>query len=161
MKLLTTHICMYSDIGDHGGLFGGTLLGWLGEAGAAFACEYCGSPRMVTKRISEVVFERPLKAGRIIEIYGQIVSVGTSSLSMRIEAMGRDPRGGDEELVCKLDSVFVHVDEDGEPRALPASVHERRTRIRQAEHFLPDMSAMISRAVDRIHALPAPSVSAV
>ena len=37
MELISTHVCKSSDVGFHGNLFGGVMLSWLDEAGAAFA----------------------------------------------------------------------------------------------------------------------------
>ena len=156
MKLLTTRICMYSDVGVHGSLFGGTILAWLGEAGTAFACEHCGSPRMVTKRISEVVFERSVKPGAIIQIYGKLVSVGTTSLSVHIEAHSRDPEADREELVCKLETVFVHVDGQGEPCALRWTAHKHGALARRVALVAPGPVSTFRAA--RIH--PAPDSSA-
>ena len=55
MQLISTHFVKTGNVGYHGNLFGGTLLSWLDEAGAAFAAEKCGSPRMVTVKIAEVI----------------------------------------------------------------------------------------------------------
>ena len=57
MKLISSHVCMTKDVGFHGNLFGGLMLSWLDEAGATLAAEICESPRMVTKKITEVIFE--------------------------------------------------------------------------------------------------------
>ncbi len=49
MELITTKVCMTKDLGVHGNLFGGIMLAWLDEAGAAFACEKAQSTHMVTR----------------------------------------------------------------------------------------------------------------
>ena len=49
---------MKGNIGVHGNLFGGTMLAWLDEAGAAFACEKAQSTHMVTRLIDKVEFSR-------------------------------------------------------------------------------------------------------
>ena len=67
-ELISTHVCKSKDVGVHGNLFGGTMLSWLDEAGAAFSAQVCGTPRMVTKCISEVVFHKPVRPGQIIKI---------------------------------------------------------------------------------------------
>jgi acyl-CoA thioesterase YciA len=50
MELISTHFCKAANVGYHGNLFGGTMLGWLDEAGAIFACQACDTPRMATDR---------------------------------------------------------------------------------------------------------------
>jgi len=47
---------MTKDLGIHGNLFGGILLSWLDEAGAALATEFCHSPNVVTLKIEEMLF---------------------------------------------------------------------------------------------------------
>ncbi len=76
MELISTHFVKTQDVGYHGNLFGGVMLAWLDEAGAIFACQACDTPRMVTKKISEVVFEKPVRPGQIIKIYGEVRGVG-------------------------------------------------------------------------------------
>ena len=44
MELIAQHICKGQNIGVHGNLFGGVMLGWLDEAGAAFAAQCCNFP---------------------------------------------------------------------------------------------------------------------
>ncbi len=90
------------------------MLSWLDEAGAAFAAQVCGSPRMVTKSISEVVFQKPVRAGQIIKIYGEVVSIGTTSATIRLEARRHSVYNGSQRTMCCIDMVFVRIDGDGE-----------------------------------------------
>ncbi len=115
MELISTHICKTQNIGFHGNLFGGIMLSWLDEAGAAFAAQVSGSPRMVTKSISEVVFQKPVRPGQIIKIYGDVLKIGTSSLTIRLEARRHSVYNGSQRKVCSIDTVFVRIDGDGEP----------------------------------------------
>jgi len=115
MELISTHICKTQNIGFHGNLFGGIMLSWLDESGAAFAAQAAGSPRMVTKTISEVVFQKPVRPGQIIKIYGDVLRIGTSSLTIRLEARRHSVYNGSQRLVCSIDMVFVRIDGDGEP----------------------------------------------
>ena len=91
------------------------MLSWLDEAGAAFAAQVCGTPRMVTKCISEVVFEKPVRPGQIIKIYGDVLNVGRTSLTLRLEARRHSVYNGSQKKVCSIDVVFVRIDGDGEP----------------------------------------------
>jgi Acyl-CoA hydrolase len=61
MHYVATKICRASEIGLNGNLFGGTLLSWLDEAGAAFAGYLCRAPNMVTLKMEEVLFRRPVQ----------------------------------------------------------------------------------------------------
>ena len=108
---------MTKDIGVHGNLFGGKMLAWLDEAGAAYACQLAHSTKMVTRFISEVEFSRPVQAGRIVKIYGRPITFGKSSVKVKLEARSHNPHTGKQKVVCTTDMVFVRIDDDGD--ALP------------------------------------------
>ena len=114
MELISTHFCKAANVGYHGNLFGGTMLAWLDEAGAAFACQACDTPRMVTKRISEVVFNKPVRPGQIIKIYGEVRDVGTTSITVHLEARRHSVYNGSQRTVLPTDMTFVRIDGDGE-----------------------------------------------
>ena len=114
LELIATHMCKESCVGYHGNLFGGTMLAWLDEAGVAFASQVCGSPRMVTKSISEVVFVRPVRPGQIIKIYGDVVKIGTSSITIKLSARRHSVVNGSQRPVCDVEMTFVRIDGDGE-----------------------------------------------
>ena len=119
MELISTHFYKAANVGFHGNLYGGTMLAWLDEAGAAFACQACDTPRMVTKKITEVVFEKPVRPGQIIKIYGEVLKVGTRSITIRLEARRHSVYNGSQRTVLSTDMTFVRIDGDGE--AIPIS----------------------------------------
>ena len=81
-KLISTHPIKKSDLGFHGNLFGGTMMSYLDESAAAYACQLCDTPRMVTVKIEEVVFKLPVKVGNILKIYGEApVTVSVSTVT--------------------------------------------------------------------------------
>jgi acyl-CoA thioesterase YciA len=114
VELISTHVCKGQNIGVHGNLFGGVMLSWLDEAGAAFSAQVCGTPRMVTKSISEVSFARPVRPGQIIKIYGDVINIGTASITIRLEARRHSVYNGSQKSVCSIDMTFVRIDGDGE-----------------------------------------------
>ena len=59
MELITTKTILALDIGVNNNLFGGIMLSELDKAGAAYASQICDSPRLVTKKFEEVIFEKP------------------------------------------------------------------------------------------------------
>ena len=113
--LITTKVCMKGNIGVHGNLFGGTMLAWLDEAGAAYACQIAKSTMMVTRCISQVEFCRPVKVGRIVKIYGKTMNVGKTSVQILLEARSHNPQTGKQKKVCSTEMVFVRIDDEGDP----------------------------------------------
>ena len=119
MELISTHFCKAANVGYHGNLFGGTMLAWLDEAGVSFACQVCDTPRMVTKKISEVVFHKPVRPGQIIKIYGEVKVIGNRSITIHLEARRHSVYSGNQKTVLTTDMTFVRIDGDGD--AIPIS----------------------------------------
>jgi acyl-CoA thioesterase YciA len=115
MELITTKICMTLDIGVNNSLFGGNMLSFLDEAAAAYACQLCDTPRMVTKKIEEVVFQNPVKVGNILKIYGEVDTIGNTSITLKLEARKHNVYTGQQKLVCSTKMVFVRIDDEGSP----------------------------------------------
>ena len=124
MELISTRICKEKDVGFHGNLFGGTMLAWLDESGAAFACQSCDTPRMVTLKLSEVVFQKPVRPGQLIKIYGEVKSIGNSTITVSLDARRHSVYNGSQKTVCTTDMTFVRIDGDGEP--VPITDEARR-----------------------------------
>jgi acyl-CoA thioesterase YciA len=125
MKLINKKICMGKDIGIHGNVFGGLLMAWIDEAAAAFATEYCHTPNMVTLRVGELLFKKPLKAGNHIRIYGDVAHLGNTSISLEIEARKYNIYSAEETVVCTTSITFVRIDDDGMPTPIGDTVKSR------------------------------------
>jgi acyl-CoA thioesterase YciA len=113
MHYVATKICRTSEIGLNGNLFGGTMLSWLDEAGAAFAGYLCRAPAMVTLKMEEVLFRRPVKISHHVRIYARVHKIGNTSLTIDVEARRFDFEKELEELVCSTRIVYVKIDADG------------------------------------------------
>jgi acyl-CoA thioesterase YciA len=121
---------MSPDIGVHGNLFGGKMMGWIDEAAAAYACQICDTPRMVTVKINELIFKRPIKVGNLIKIYGEVKDFGRTSVTLNIEVRKHNVYTGEQEVVTKTEIKFVRIDDDGQ--SLPIS---ERVKIRYSQRI--------------------------
>ncbi|MDD5508930.1 MAG: hotdog domain-containing protein [Bacteroidales bacterium] len=128
MVYISTKVCKTSDIGVKGNLFGGTMLSWLDEAGASLASYMCSTPNMITLKMDEVTFKKPVKMGHHIRIYGEVKRIGTSSITLLVEARRCDFPSRSEETVCSTYITFVKIDDDGRAVPIEASVKEMITR---------------------------------
>ena len=124
MEKLAIKLCMTKDIGVHGNLFGGNMLAWLDEAAATWACSICRNPNMVTVKIDEMIFERPVKNGQQVNIYGEVKKMGKSSVTVYIEARNVNFYTGEERLVCTTDFIFVRIDDTGSAIPIDQSVQD-------------------------------------
>ena len=114
MNLITTHPVKKSDLGFHANLFGGKLLAWLDAAGAAYAMEVCDTPRMVTVMIDKCIFKKPAKEGQLIKIYGDVVHIGNSSMTIYMEARAHNVYSGQQSVIPSTNIRFVRIDENGD-----------------------------------------------
>lgn len=125
MQLINKKIVMGKDIGIHGNLFGGTLMAWIDEAAGSFATEFCHTPNMVTIRVGELLFKKPLKPGHHVRLYGEVERLGNTSLTMNIEARKLNVYSGEEMVMCTTSITFVRIDDDGNPTAIGESVRRK------------------------------------
>jgi len=125
MELISQRLCMEKDLGVHGNLFGGIMLSWLDEAAATMAYEVCRSPSMVTLKIEEVLFGKPVKIGFHLKIYGEVFRMGTTSITLNIEARKHNVYNGEETVVCSTNFTFVKIDEQGDPIPISESIRAK------------------------------------
>lgn len=132
MELITTKIAMTMDMGVSGNLFGGRMLSILDEAAAAYASQICDCPKVLTKKIEEVVFESPVKVGNIIKVYGGVDKIGNTSITLNLEARRYNVHTGQEKNVCYTKMVFVRIDDDGNPVPISEQVKIRHKANKQS-----------------------------
>jgi acyl-CoA thioesterase YciA len=123
MRLLGTKVCKKHDLGVHNNLFGGTMLSWIDELAVAYVNEVCYCPNMVTLKVEEVLFTSPVKENNLIKIYGEIVRIGTKSITISVEARKFNVYSHEESVVTTTRLVFVRIDEEG--NSLPIAQHVR------------------------------------
>ena len=129
MEQLNTHPIKKSDLGFHGNLFGGKLLAWIDASAAGYSMQLCDSPRMVTVSIDQCNFERPAKESQLLKIYGKPSKVGTTSMTLYMEARAHNVYTGKQDLVLKTHITFVQIDEGGNPIPLGEKAKKRITNI--------------------------------
>jgi len=125
MEYVTTKICQAGQIGIHGNLFGGIMLSWFDEAGAAYAAYLCSTPHIVTVKMDEVVFKKPVRTGDHIRFFGEVYHVGTSSITLALEARRFLFDNGTYELVCSTEITYVRIDEQGKAVPIDEQIRQR------------------------------------
>lgn len=124
-ELITTHICKTKDVGVNGNMFGGVLLALLDEAGASYAAQVCDNPNVVTIKMDEVAFERPIHVGQLIKLYGSVLKIGKTSVQISIKGMRHNVYTGKQVKVCETTITFVRIDENNEPVPIEKYVKEK------------------------------------
>lgn len=128
-ELITSKICMTKDIGICGNMFGGNLLAILDEAGAMFSTKLIQSKSIVTLKIEEVLFIHPIKTGDLIEIYGELIKFGNTSVTIKLTVKSINPdltinNPLYSQEICTTTMVFVKVGKDGKSDHISNSARE-------------------------------------
>jgi acyl-CoA thioesterase YciA len=125
MEHISTKICKTSDIGVNNNLFGGTMLSWLDEAGGIMASYKCCTPQIITLKIDEVIFKLPVKVNQHIRIYGKVIGIGRTSISLYLEARRFIFESHSEEVVCSTKAIFVRIDSEGRSVPIDSNIIEQ------------------------------------
>jgi acyl-CoA thioesterase YciA len=113
MKYRTRKLVKPSDLNPRRTLFGGQVLKWIDEEAAIFAICQLGSPNIVTKAMSEINFVSTAVLGDIIEFGMDLVSVGTTSITIACDVRNKITK----QSIVKIDKiVFVLLDENGKSK---------------------------------------------
>lgn len=112
MNFRTRKLIKYEDLNARGTLFGGQVLKWVDEEAAVFCICQLETRNIVTKMMSEIDFVSSAKLGDVIEIGCELISLGTTSITITCEVRNKDTK----QTIIKIDKiVFVKVDENGKP----------------------------------------------
>jgi acyl-CoA thioesterase YciA len=125
MELISTYICKQGDIGVHNNMFGGIILSIIDDAAASYASQICDTQRVVTLKIDELVFSKPVKVGNIIKIYGSVKEFGTTSVTLYIEVRKHNVYTGVQTVVTHTNIKFVRIDDEGNSLAISERVKGR------------------------------------
>jgi acyl-CoA thioesterase YciA len=125
MELISTYICKKGDIGVHDNMFGGLILSVIDDASASYASQICDTQRVVTLKIDELIFAKPVKVGNILKVYGEVKTFGTTSVTLYIEVRKHNVYTGLQTVVTHTNIKFVRIDDEGTPLAISERVKER------------------------------------
>ncbi|MBK6886156.1 MAG: acyl-CoA thioesterase [Tetrasphaera sp.] len=110
-----------TDAGQSGSVSAGRVLEWIDKAGYAAAARWCGT-YAVTAYVGNVRFTRPVEVGHLVEVTARVVHTGRSSMHIMVETFSGPPSTGDLAAATHCLMVFVSVDADGRPAAVPPKV---------------------------------------
>ncbi len=111
-------IAMPADANPFGDIFGGWLLSQMDLAGGTVATRRAKG-RTATVAITAMSFHRPVFVGDEVTCYAEIIRVGTTSITVKVESWVR--RGTGEEKIAVTEGIFTYVavDSDRRPRPVP------------------------------------------
>ncbi len=113
--LILRVVPMPSDVNAAGDIFGGYVLSQMDIAGGLVAGERARG-RVATVAIDAMKFIRPVRVGDILCIYGNVARVGTTSVSVALEAWALRHGTGERRKVTEGLFVYVALDGEGKKR---------------------------------------------
>jgi acyl-CoA thioesterase YciA len=113
-------LAMPADTNPAGDIFGGWVMSQMDIAGAIAAIERAKG-RVVTVAVEGMTFISPVKVGDILCVYTTIEKVGTTSVTVAVEAWARRNRLADRVKVTDGRFVYVALGDDGRKRAIPGT----------------------------------------
>lgn len=121
-KLILRTLAMPADTNPHGDIFGGWIMAQMDIAGGILAREIACN-RVVTVAVDSMVFIKPVHVGDVVCCYGQVIRIGTTSLTVELEvwvkpALDKPVKEIPEQRVTKAAFTYVAVDRDGKKQPI-------------------------------------------
>lgn len=111
-------VAMPHDTNPAGDIFGGWLMAQMDLAAGTVAARHSRG-RCATIAVDAMEFKRPVKVGDEVSLYGTLMSVGRTSMRIKVEAFRRERAGEVREQVTEAVFVYVALDDEGQPRRVP------------------------------------------
>ncbi|TAK49697.1 MAG: acyl-CoA thioesterase [Xanthobacteraceae bacterium] len=110
-------LAMPADTNQNGDIFGGWLLSQMDIAGGIFAFKVARG-RVATVAVDAMTFRKPVGVGDVVSVYADLIRIGSSSITLRIEAWvtRRSESGGI--LVTDGNFTYVAIDDAGLARSI-------------------------------------------
>lgn len=125
------------DVNLLGTVHGGVVMKLVDDVAGVVAQRHSGGPA-VTASMDEMDFVSPVRVGDLLHVEGQVNWTGSSSMEVGVRVLAEpwDRAGVEPVRVATAYLVFVAVDGDGRPRAVPPVLPENeqdRRRFAEAE----------------------------
>jgi len=140
-----TEIILPNDTNTLGNLLGGRLMHFIDLTGAMAAYRHART-NVVTASMDHIDFIQPVRLGNLVTLKSSVNRAFTSSMEVGVKVWAENSRTGDVAHVASAYLVFVAVDEEGKPQAIPRLIVETpneqrrfgdallRRRYREKEH---------------------------
>ena len=117
-ELAIRTLAMPADTNPSGDIFGGWVLAQMDIAGGITA-QARARGRVVTVAVEAMSFHRPVYVGDVLCCYAEILRVGRTSMTTRVEAWALRRGAGERVQVTEGVFTYVALDDDGRPRPMP------------------------------------------
>jgi acyl-CoA thioesterase YciA len=116
-QLCTRTLAMPADTNQNGDIFGGWLLSQMDISGGVFAAKITKT-RNVTVAIDAMNFRKPVFVGDLVSVYGTLVRVGRTSITVHLDAWVTRRKETQAILVTDGNFTYVSIDDNGHPQPI-------------------------------------------
>ena len=113
-----------ADANPGGDIFGGWLLAQMDIAGGISAYATAQS-RIVTVGIEAMSFHQPVFIGDEVSFYTDVAKIGTTSITIRIEAWAKRRASGEEIRVTEGLFTYVAINDQRQPQEITRGHHDK------------------------------------
>jgi len=126
-----------SDVNFGGKVHGGQVMRWIDQCGYAAAVGWSGH-YSVTVAVGGIRFVAPIRIGDLVSVKATLIHTGTTSMHFAVDVRARDPmQDADQARLCThCVIVFVAVDDEGQPLAVPGWAPDSEEDRRLSEYAL-------------------------
>lgn len=114
-------LAMPADANAAGDIFGGWVMAQMDLSCGIRAAERARG-RVVTAAVKEMAFEMPVKIGDTLCIYTDVIKVGRTSMTLKVEVWAQRYLSDRMDKVTDALFVMVALDETGHPKPVPPEV---------------------------------------
>ena len=110
------------DLNSQKTLFGGNLFSWIDETAALFVITTLKTRSIATRAVKEILFEKQVKEGDLLEIIVTPVKIGKTSFTVSVCVKNWETR----DVVANVkEMTFVVLDENGKPVSIIFSLQNK------------------------------------
>jgi acyl-CoA hydrolase len=113
-----TELVLPNDTNLLGNLLGGSLMHWIDIAGAMAGTRHCNYV-VATVAVEHLDFKRPIRVGSIVTLKAKLLSVGNTSMKVKVDVYSEDMKAGEKILTNEAYITYVALDEKGEKTLVP------------------------------------------
>jgi acyl-CoA hydrolase len=121
-----------TDANLYGNVHGGVIMRLMDEAGGSAAMRHAQRPA-VTVAVDQVLFREPIHLGDLVTFTAELTYVGRSSMEVRIEVNAQNLLTDQHTHTNTAYFVYVALDEQGHPAAVPPLLLETETERQHGE----------------------------
>ena len=107
---------------EHANLLGNVHGGWImklvDEAGA-LACMRHAQRKVVTVAIDSMTFRQPIRIGDLVILNAEVTYTGHTSMEVEVKVLAENPVTGEQTQTNTAYLVYVSLDDEGKPTAVP------------------------------------------